>query len=266
MSAGIEDERMPVVFIGHGNPMNALRDTPFTRSLRRLGEDLPRPKTILCVSAHWMSEGTFVTHMEKPRTIHDFHGFPEELFAVQYPARGDPQMADHLCTEAVNPEIHPDDDAWGIDHGTWSVLKHMYPKADIPVIQLSIYMAQPSKYHFALGQRLRKLRDEGVLIVGSGNIVHNLRRINFDDNASPYDWAIEFDAWVKQKIENRDYGAITHEATQSAAGKLSIPTPDHWYPLLYTLGAADEKDGLRFEYEGIENASISMRCLSLGRS
>ena len=265
MSAPIKDQRMPVIFIGHGNPMNALRDTPFTRSLERLGKELPRPKSILCVSAHWMTEGTFVTHMAKPKTIHDFYGFHEELFAVQYPAPGCPETADHICAEAVNPKIHHDNDAWGIDHGSWSVLKHMYPAANIPVIQLSIYMAQPPEYHFALGQQLRKLRDEGVLIIGSGNIVHNLRRVNFDDNAAPYDWAIKFDTWVKQRIENRDYTAVMHEATQSAAGKLSIPTPDHWYPLLYTLGASDESDHLRFEYEGIENASISMRCLSLGR-
>jgi 4,5-DOPA dioxygenase extradiol len=262
----MKTERMPVVFIGHGNPMNALRDTPFTRSLQKLGTELPRPKSILCVSAHWMTEGTFVTRMAKPKTIHDFYGFPDELFAVQYPAPGSPKTADHICAEATDPKIHPDNDGWGIDHGTWSVLKHMYPKADIPVLQLSLYMARPPEYHFALGQHLKKLRDEGVLIVGSGNIVHNLRRIDFDDNAAPFDWAVEFDNWVKQKLENRDYAAITRDATQSAAGKMSIPTWDHWYPLLYTLGAAEEKDQLKFEYEGIENASISMRCLSLGRA
>lgn len=257
---------MPVVFIGHGNPMNALRDTPFTKALAQLGKDLPKPKAILCISAHWMSEGTFVTHMAQPKTIHDFHGFPRELFDVQYPAPGDPVVADYICAESKDPKIHPDNDAWGIDHGTWSVLKHMYPAADIPVLQLSMYMARPPEYHFILGQKLRKLREQGILIIGSGNIVHNLRVINFNDNAAPFDWAVEFDTWVKEKLQAKDYSAIIHDAKQSDAGKLSIPTLDHWYPLLYILGASYETDKLKFEYEGIENASISMRCFSLGRS
>lgn len=257
-------DRMPVIFIGHGNPMNALRDTPFTRKLGELGKRLPRPKAILCVSAHWMTEGTWVTHMGRPRTIHDFYGFPQELFDVQYPAPGDPGTAERISKESSDPSIHPDNELWGLDHGTWSVLRHMYPAADVPVVQLSLNLIQGPEFHFALGEKLKYMRREGILIVGSGNIVHNLRRINFADDARPYDWAIEFDAWVKQRLQDGNCKAIVEDARDTEAGRLSIPTPEHWYPLLYTLGAADDGEQLRFEYEGIENASISMRCLSLG--
>jgi 4,5-DOPA dioxygenase extradiol len=204
--------------------------------------------------------------MSNPKTIHDFYGFPQELFDIQYPAPGDPHTAERISRESSDPSIHSDNELWGLDHGTWSVLRHMYPAADVPVLQLSLNIIEGPEFHFALGEKLKHLRREGILIVGSGNIVHNLRRINFDDNARPFDWAIEFDAWVKERLQNRDYKAIVLEATASTAGKLSIPTPDHWFPFLYTLGAGDENDQLRFEYEGIENASISMRCLTLGGS
>jgi len=267
MGSGTKNsEKMPVLFIGHGNPMNAIRDTPFTRKLHELGKRLPRPKAVLCISAHWMTEGTWITHMSHPKTIHDFYGFPQELFDIQYPAPGDPGTAERISRESSDPSIHPDNEIWGLDHGAWSVLRHIYPAADVPVLQLSLNIIQGPEFHFALGEKLKHLRREGVLIVGSGNIVHNLRRINFADDAPPFDWAIEFDAWVKERLQNRDYNGIVHDATKSIAGKLSIPTPDHWYPFLYTLGAADEPDVLRFEYEGIENASISMRCLTLGAS
>ncbi|HVW10475.1 MAG TPA: 4,5-DOPA dioxygenase extradiol [Bryobacteraceae bacterium] len=255
---------MPVLFIGHGNPMNALLDTAFTRKLSELGRELPRPKAVLCISAHWMTEGTWITHMRHPKTIHDFYGFPQELFDVQYPAPGDPATAERISRDPSDPSIHPDNEIWGLDHGAWSVLRHMYPAADIPVLQLSLNIVQGPEFHFALGEKLKYLRHEGILIIGSGNIVHNLRRIDFADNARPFDWAIEFDAWVKQRLEDRDYNAIVHDARRSQAGKLSIPTPEHWYPILYALGAADNAEPLRFEHEGIENASISMRCLSVG--
>lgn len=255
--------KLPVLFIGHGNPMNAIQDNAFTRSLVALGARIPKPKTILCISAHWMTEGTWVTHMAQPRTIHDFYGFPKALFDVQYPAPGSPQTADMILKEVHKPKVNADDEIWGLDHGTWSVLKHMYPNADVPVLQMSIYMEQPAEYHFQIGQQLRALREKGVLIVGSGNIVHNLRVINFDPKAKPFDWAVEFDEWVRKKLEERDFDSLLYKAEQTQAGKMSIPTPDHWYPLFYTLGASDSKDTLRFEYEGVENASISMRCLSL---
>lgn len=257
---------MPVLFIGHGNPMNAIRDTPFTRALACLGSTLPHPRAVLCISAHWMTRrGTWITHMSDPRIIYDFYGFPQELFDVTYPAPGDPAIAARITRDSADPIIQSDHSAWGIDHGAWSVLKHMYPAADVPILQLSIDMTQGPEFHFALGQKLKYLRREGILLLGSGNVVHNLRQVDFAEDAQPFDWAVEFDAWLKQRLQDKDYNAILHDATASSAGKLSIPTPDHWYPLLYALGNSDKSDSLRFEYEGIENASISMRCLSLGR-
>lgn len=257
--------QMPVLFVGHGNPMNAVRHTPFTEALGALGTALPRPKAILCVSAHWLTRGTWVTSMANPRTIHDFGGFPKELFDVQYPAPGDPETAVKIRDESTEPAIQADAESWGLDHGAWSVLRHMYPKADVPIVQLSIDIQRPPEFHYELGAQLKRLREEGILIVGSGNIVHNLRRVDFSDNVKPYDWTVEFDAWVKDRIEARDDRAIVNDATKSEAGRLSIPTPDHWYPLLYTLGASSAGEALRFEYEGTEHGSISMRTLSLGR-
>lgn len=257
-------DRMPVLFIGHGNPMNALADNPFSRVLGALGKSLPRPRAVLCVSAHWMTEGSWVTHMEKPRTIHDFYGFPKELFEVQYPAPGDLGVADEIRAMVSDPKIQADNELWGLDHGTWSVLRHMYPAADLPVLQLSLNIAHPAPYHFELGAKLRGLRERGILIVGSGNIVHNLRQIRWEPDAPAYSWAVKFDAWVKERLEAGDHASLVQNALDSEEGRLSIPTPDHWYPFLYVLGASDKSDRLRFEYEGIENGSISMRCLSFG--
>lgn len=259
-----DPERMPVLFIGHGSPMNAIADNPYTRRLAELGSEIPKPKAILCVSAHWMSEGSWITGMERPRTIHDFYGFPKELFEISYPAPGSPEMAGFIRETVKDPQIQADHEMWGLDHGTWSVLRHMYPDADIPVLQLSLYMEQPGEYHLKLGRELRALRDQGILIVGSGNIVHNLRQIRWEEDSKPYDWAVEFDEWSKERIINRNFETLARDYNQSPAGKLSVPTPDHYYPLLYVLGASDERDNLRFEYEGIQNASISMRCLSFG--
>jgi 4,5-DOPA dioxygenase extradiol len=258
-------KKMPVAFIGHGSPMNAIADNDYTRALNSFGKQLPRPKAVLCVSAHWMSEGSWVTHMKSPRTIHDFYGFPQALFDVQYPAPSDPALAEAMQAQIKDPPIQLDSEMWGFDHGTWSVLRHVYPEADVPVLQLSIYMEQPPSYHFKLGQQLRALREQGVLIVGSGNLVHNLRKIDWDENAKPHDWAVEIDEWIKQKLEKRDFKAIVDEALGTAAGKLSHPTPDHWYPFLYVLGAADDGDELSYLYEGLQNASISMRSVILGR-
>lgn len=254
--------RQPVLFLGHGSPMNAIQENGFTRSLGELGRRLEQPKAILCVSAHWMTEGTWVTRMPKPRTIHDFYSFPKPLFDVQYPAPGSPEVADMIHEEIREPQVKAEDTNWGLDHGTWSVLRHMYPQANIPVLQLSIDMSQGPEYHFRLGQQLRKFRDRGILIVGSGNIVHNLRQIDFSSNAKPFDWAVEFDEWVKERLIAEDHRGLLTDATRTEAGKLSVPTPDHYYPLLYVLGATDSRDQLRFEHEEIQNGSISMRCLS----
>lgn len=265
LKTDIASTRMPTLFIGHGSPMNALEDNRFTQRLASWGQELPRPKAILCVSAHWLSAGTWVTHMEKPRTIHDFYGFPQALFNINYPAPGDPQLAEKIQTLSERPKIQADDTSWGLDHGTWAVLCKMFPEADIPVLQLSIDMSEPPAFHFELGKTLRTLRDQGVLIVGSGNIVHNLRRIDWNNPQKGFDWAIEFDEWAKDRLLKRDFKALTQDFHKTQAGVLSIPTPDHYLPLLYVLGAADEADPLTFEYEGLEMGSLSMRCLSFGK-
>jgi 4,5-DOPA dioxygenase extradiol len=215
------------------------------------------------VSAHWMTEGSWVTEMPHPKTIHDFYGFPQALFDVQYPAPGSPEVAQLVRETVRDPKVHGDTEMWGLDHGTWSVLKHMYPKADVPVLQLSLYMQQPPEYHVQLGRELSKLRDKGVLIVGSGNLVHNLRQIRWEPNAPPHDWALEYDQWLNQKLKDRDFDAVLYDFHKSEAGKLSVPTLDHYYPVHYILGAADNGDEFKTEYEEIQNGSISMRCFSL---
>jgi len=260
-----KDKALPALFLGHGSPMNALADNRFTRSLNALGKEIQRPEAILVISAHWMTEGTWITHMDKPKTIHDFYGFPQSLFDIQYPAPGRPDIAEAIQKEIPDHKINLDKEAWGLDHGTWAVLRHMYPNADIPVMQLSIYMSQPPEYHMMLGLELAKLREKGVLLVGSGNIVHNLRRISWEENAIPFDWALEFDEWSKQKLLSRDFNALQNDFLKTQAGKLSVPSMDHYYPLLYILGSAKNKDELKFEYEEIQNASISMRSFSFGR-
>lgn len=260
------DPKMPALFIGHGSPMNAIEGNAFSRRWQALGKELGKPKAILCVSAHWLSAGTWVTHMERPQTIHDFYGFPQELHEVQYPAPGSPQLAEQLQALSKYPKIQADDKSWGLDHGTWSILHQMYPEADVPVVQLSIDMSEPPAFHFELGKTLRALREQGVLILGSGNIVHNLRRIDWDKPLQGADWALEFDNWVKERLQARDFKALTEEFRKSRAGELSVPTPDHYLPLLYVLGASDDKDTLNFEVEGCDMGSISMRSLSFGRS
>lgn len=259
-------QKMPALFIGHGSPMNAIDTNNFTRALGDISKRIPLPTAILCVSAHWMTEGTWVTKMENPKTIHDFYGFPKPLFDVQYPAPGGPEMADEIQKLVSDSKIHADTEAWGLDHGSWSVLRHMYPEANIPVMQLSLYMSQPSEYHFKLGQELAKLRERGVLIVGSGNIVHNLRKIKWESNATPYDWALEFDEWSKEKIIKRDFKSLQTDVLKTEAGKLAVPTMDHYFPLHYVLGLASRGDDIKFEYEEMQNASISMRTISVGLS
>lgn len=241
--------------------MNALEDNEFTRSLKSMRGLYPNPKAILCISAHWMTEGSWVTHMKEPKTIHDFHGFPQALLDIQYPAPGSPEIADLICDKIAHPKVHADNEMWGLDHGTWSVLRHIFPEAKTPVLQLSLYMSQPPEYHYKLGIQLRQLRDLGILIVGSGNIVHNLRKIRWEHDAKPYDWAIEFDEWIKSKLLIRDDQAIVEKINSTEAGKLSVPTLDHYYPLLYILGTVDEDEKPNFVFEEIQNGSISMRTM-----
>lgn len=253
--------RMPILFVGHGSPLNAIDNNPYTHMLKDVAAKIELPKAILVISAHWMTKGTWVLGMEKPKTIHDFYGFPQELFDVQYNAPGSPALADRIVSDSKDP-IRIDRDTWGLDHGTWAVLKHMYPTADIPVLQISLDLSQPPEYHYRIGKDLAKLRDQGVLMIGSGNLVHNLRKMDWTTDAKVYEWATEFDFWLKQKLENRDHSALLQDYHKSEAGKLSIPTMEHFLPLYYILGASDFKDELRFEFEEIHNASISMRTFS----
>jgi 4,5-DOPA dioxygenase extradiol len=258
-----KSERMPLLFVGHGSPMNAIDANSFTKTLNTLGAKLPKPRAILVISAHWMTRGTFVTEMARPKTIHDFGGFPKALFEVQYPAPGSPELAKLVRETVLNPKVSSDLDEWGLDHGTWSVLRHMYPQADVPVVQLSLNIQESPEYHKKLGSQLSTLRDHGVLILGSGNLVHNLRTIKWEPGAEAYDWALEFDSWIKKKLVEGDFKSTLFDFHQTQAGKLSVPTMEHYYPLHYILGAADKKHELRFEYEEMQNGSISMRSFSL---
>ncbi|MGE0764286.1 MAG: 4,5-DOPA dioxygenase extradiol [Bdellovibrionales bacterium] len=258
-------DKLPTIFIGHGSPMNAIQDNDYTKALATLGHSLPKPKAILMVSAHWMTAGTWVTHMSAPKTIHDFHGFPPELFDVQYPAAGEPQLAESIHKMIDDPPIYLDESSWGLDHGTWAVLKHLYPAADIPVVQLSLDMTQPPEFHFAMGKRLRALREQDVLVLGSGNIVHNLRKLTWSNPEKVHEWAQAFDTQVKKQLLTRDYQPLLGAILQSENGRLSVPTPDHYYPLLYILGASDDHESLNFVYEGMELGAISMRTLIFGQ-
>lgn len=252
---------MPVLFIGHGSPMNAIEHNGFTETLHELSVRLPRPKAVCVVSAHWVTDGTRVLTSAHPRTIHDFYGFPKALYDVKYPAPGAPEEAAKVASD---PEIVPDQE-WGLDHGSWSVLRHMYPRADVPAFQLSLDARRGFKEHLELGREIQSLRERGVLILGSGNIVHNLRRIDWDDPHGAYDWAVEFDARVKAAVDAHDAIALAEpqkwgESLLSAAH----PTVEHYLPLLYCIGSTDEKDSVSYPYEGFDFGSISMRAVLFG--
>lgn len=257
-------ERMPAIFFGHGNPMNALQTNGYTEAWRRIGEEMPKPKAILAVSAHWYVPGTRVTISAVPRTIHDFGGFPSELFQVQYPAPGDPQLARRIQQLLAPIPVSFDND-WGLDHGTWSVLVHVYPKADIPVVQLSIDESQPASFHFELGKKLAALRDEGVLIVGSGNLVHNLGTYAWGRHRpEPYDWAVKFELEARQMILAGDFKPLIHYEKLGPEAMLCIPTPDHYLPLLYVIAARQQGESITFPVEGIDGGSISMLSVCVG--
>jgi 4,5-DOPA dioxygenase extradiol len=256
-----EGPKMPSLFVGHGSPMNAIENNSFTRKLEELGSSLPKPRAILCISAHWMTEGTWVTHMDKPQTIHDFYGFPQELFDVNYPAPGAPGLAEAVQGLVKRPVIL-DESSWGLDHGTWAVLRRIFPAADIPVVQLSLDIQAGGQVHLEIAQALQALREQGVLILGSGNIVHNLRRVDWNKKDAGFDWAIEFDEQVKSHLISRDLDFLNGGFAKTEAGRLSVPTVDHYLPLLYVVGASSASDMLKFEYEGYDLGAISMRCLS----
>jgi 4,5-DOPA dioxygenase extradiol len=251
-------KKMPVLFVGHGSPMNAMKNNEFSRAWIKTGKILPRPNAILCISAHWETKGTGVTAMDRPKTIHDFGGFPPALYEIQYPAPGSLELAD-MIREAITSTDVSLDHTWGLDHGTWSVLRKMFPKADIPVIQLSLDRNQDASFHYLLGKELKPLRNRGVLIVGSGNIVHNLRMMSWKDEG--YDWAIEFDEIIKQLILSGDHETIINYENLGKTSRLSIPTNEHYLPLLYILALQDHHEQVRFFTDKVTLGSISMRSL-----
>src|SRR5688572_15127621 len=255
----------PVWFIGHGNPMNVLMDNAFTKSLGVMGKSLKeKPNAILVISAHWLTRsGTYVAVTNKPETIHDFYGFPDAMFKIQYPAPGAPDYAQEVKKIITSTEVQEDHE-WGLDHGAWTVLKHSFPNADIPVLQMSIDYSKPAAYHFKLASELQSLRNKGVLIIGSGNIVHNLQLADFHNmEANPYDWAKEFDEISKKKILSREFNDLVAYEKLGQSALMSIPTPDHYFPMIYSLGLIRDKDEVKFTYEEIQNASVSMRCFEM---
>ncbi|MCB1360657.1 MAG: 4,5-DOPA dioxygenase extradiol [Rhodobacter sp.] len=252
-------DRMPLVFLGHGSPMNAIEDTAYSRAWSSLGRALPRPQAILVVSAHWMTRGTTLVNVSaRPRTIHDFHGFPNALFQQRYPAPGDPALAREVVTLLASHHAQ-DDDTWGLDHGAWTVLKFLYPDADVPVFQVSIDMTRGLAYQLEIGQILSELRDRGVLILGSGNVVHNLRAVQWEPNSRPHDFAQEFDTLFARKLTDRDFAALSDREQLGSLLKMAHPTVDHYLPALTVAGASDARDDLTFMTDSIDLASISMR-------
>lgn len=261
----IESTRMPAVFLGHGNPMNAIERNPFHASWARLGKRLPRPKVVLCISAHWEAPGIRVTSSKQPETIHDFYGFPKELFAVEYPAHGDPELARRVSALLQGHEVVLDSQR-GLDHGAWGVLRPMYPAADVPVVQLSLDTRQPVQFHYDLARKLAPLRDEDVLIVGSGNIVHNLRAFRYDDPTVP-GWALEFNEAVKQKLSYGDHQALINYRGLSEHAALAVPTIEHYLPLIYVLGVQGETDKVEFMDDVVLSAiSMTSVLISDGRA
>jgi 4,5-DOPA dioxygenase extradiol len=258
-------ERMPVLFVGHGSPMNAIEDNEFTKGWRALGKSLPKPTAILCVSAHWETNGTWVTAMEKPRTIHDFGGFPKELYEIQYPAAGSPALATTIKNE-IKTTVVGLDTKWGLDHGAWSVIRHLYPDFDIPVLQLSLDQAKNPADHYQLAKELSSLRNKGVLIIASGNMVHHLGMINWTQPDSAYDWATEANQKIKDWIMNGDHQSLINYKNQGRSLQLAAPSPEHFLPLLYTLGLHQKDEQISFFNDRCIMGSISMCGVKLDKS
>jgi 4,5-DOPA dioxygenase extradiol len=255
---------MPAIFFGHGNPMNAISRNEYTEGWAAIGKEIPRPRAVLCVSAHWYLPGTHVTAMQAPRTIHDFGGFPRELYEVQYPAPGEPELATRV-RDLLAPLSVGLDARWGLDHGTWSVLCHVFPEADVPIIQLSIDETQPAEFHYELGKRLGSLRDEGVLITGSGNLVHNLHTYAWGRHkVEPFDWAVRFEERARALLTAGDHQPLINYESLGKDALLSAPTPDHYLPLLYVIALQREEDEVNFPVEGFDGGSISMLTVRIG--
>ncbi|GJL78453.1 MAG: dioxygenase [Nitrospinaceae bacterium] len=250
--------KMPALFLGHGSPMYVIEENPFAKRWEILGKSLPRPKAILSISAHWETSGTFVTGMEHPRTIHDFGNFPQPLYDIQYPAKGNLELAERIQSLVTETEVGLDH-KWGLDHGTWAVLIKMYPIADIPVLQLSLDRGLTPKDHYEIGRQLKPLRDEGVLILGSGNIVHNLSQMSFDPKDKPADWAVEFDEQIKQFLLKGDHQGIINYESLGEIARLSAPTSEHFIPLIYTVALQEKDERVTFPVEGMVPKGVSMR-------
>ncbi|MBW8359355.1 MAG: 4,5-DOPA dioxygenase extradiol [Weeksellaceae bacterium] len=259
-------DKMPVLFLGHGSPMNAIEENQFVRGFRNISREIPKPNAILCISAHWFTNGTFVTAMDMPKTIHDFYGFPKELFAVDYPAPGSPELAKDTAALLL-PDLAEEDHSWGLDHGAWSVIKHLYPDADIPVIQLSIDYTKPPEYHFDLAKRLQKLREKGILIIGSGNIVHNLSLIdwrNINTVGSGWDWAVEAREKTNNWILDGNFQNLIDYQKQGIALQTAVPSPDHYMPLIYSLGLKEKSENISLFNDELIGGSLSMTSVRIG--
>jgi 4,5-DOPA dioxygenase extradiol len=266
MSFGENTPRMPVLFIGHGSPMNAIEENEFVEAWRKLGKTLPRPKAILCVSAHWETKGTFVTAVQKPETIHDFGGFPKALYEVQYPAPGSPELARETKRTITKTTVGLDE-KWGLDHGAWSVISRIYPEANIPVIEMSLDYSQGPLYHYELGKQLGALRNKGVLIIGSGNLVHNLRMVAWDKMNEPeygFDWAIQANDKFKQLIQSGNHKDLINYNDLGREVQLAVPTPDHYLPLLYTLALKEENEIVSFFNDKPVMGSLTMTSVRIG--
>jgi 4,5-DOPA dioxygenase extradiol len=262
----VQDKKMPVLFMGHGSPMNGIEDNEFTRKWESIAKEITQPAAVLCISAHWLTRGTHVTAMNNPKTIHDFGGFPQELFQVQYPAPGDPALAAETSKLIQSTNVGLDHD-WGLDHGCWSVVKRMYPEANIPVLQLSIDYHQSPGYHYQLAQELSALRKKGVLILGSGNMVHNLRMVDwqhFDVPNYGFDWAQEMNEKFKTNIYSKEHSRLINYTELGPAAKLAIPTPDHYYPLLYALALQDQKEEVEIFNDQYVAGSLTMTSVKIG--
>ena len=260
------EHKMPVLFVGHGSPMNAIENNEFSNYWKKLAIEIEKPKAVLCISAHWLTRGTFVTAMDFPKTIHDFGGFPKELNEASYPAPGSPELALETSKLITSTSVGLDHD-WGLDHGTWSIVKNMYPDAEIPVLQLSIDYNKPANYHYELAKEISALRKKGVLIIGSGNMVHNLGKVAWDKMNEPnygFDWAIEMNDIFKKKIEAHDHQALIQYEKLSTSALLAIPTPDHYYPLLYSLGLQEKDDSIQFFNDKLVAGSLTMTSVKIG--
>jgi 4,5-DOPA dioxygenase extradiol len=255
---------MPAIFFGHGNPMNALLDNEYTKGWAAIGAGMPRPRAVLCVSAHWYVPGTSVTAMAEPKTIHDFGGFPRQLYEITYPAPGDPVLAGRI-KDLLAPVPVGLDRQWGLDHGTWSVLCHAFPGAEIPVVQLSIDETRPAAYHYEIAKKLAPLRDEGILVAGSGNIIHNLHTYAWGRHTvEPFDWAVRFEARARELLLAGEHDPLFEYETMGRDAMLSIPTPDHYLPLLYVIAQRRDNEPVSFPVEGIDGGSVSMLSVQIG--